>query len=162
MGDTIERKRRRLSKAILVVLLCMVYSCISGCYQQPGSHEQSITTITENTKQQRDLSTPSSRLVGHWRKVDGGADLYYGAVDPQLNFGTLILRNHNGRFKILSEDRSRAELVLRQYIRFDNAEGSVDVKCYIPENGRWMTMEWAFHDGRYTSVYHYVDGKTAP
>jgi hypothetical protein len=162
MGGTVKRKRRYFLRAGLLVLPCMVYACTGGCYQQPSHHEESVGTVAQTASQQRDLSTPSSRLVGHWENAEGGADLYYGAVDPHLNIGTLMLRNHSGRFKILSENHSRAELVLRQYIRFDNVEGSVDVKCYIPRNGRWMTMEWAFHDGNYTSVYHYVDGNTAP
>jgi len=117
--------------------------------------------------QQRDLSTPSSRLVGHWRNVNGGADLYYDFIDPQLKVGTFIISNRDGnfptQFKVLSEEPSGKDLKIREFFSLDEGQESVDLQCCIPKDGQLMTKEYTFKNGNSTLLlYRYVDGRIDP
>jgi hypothetical protein len=137
----------------------------------------------------RDLSTPSSRLVGHWERADG--QIYYGAagfgcgvinsfgtgVIPTGNISNILLeyKLRNGiilssdsknipiRYKILSEDRSGEKLVIREYWLLDYATPSDIVECYISKNGYFMVKEYIGNDGNNVLLhYHYVDNVTGP
>ena len=119
--------------------------------------------------QQRDLSTPSSRLVGHWVEVPDGCTLYYSPIDRSLDVGTYywwtpVYRSRSAvKFKILSESRSRwgKQLTTRESIPL--IDTILTVEYCIPKNGQSMTKEILFEDGRRVyQVYRYVDSKTIP
>lgn len=117
--------------------------------------------------QQRDLSTPSSRLVGHWENVNGGADIYYDFIDPQLKIGSCIISNRNGnlpvQFKVLSEEPSGKNLKIREFFSLDKGQVSFDLQCCIPKDGQSMTKEYTYSDGSNSLfIYRYVDGRVDP
>lgn len=123
----------------------------------------------------RDLSTPSSRLVGHWRNEQGTTDLYYIITDYSLKIGYFIIHNKRGRpgapirFKILSEELSGDRLIVRQFQDFRRLElvlgyritQSAVTHC-IPKHGQSMTQEQTSMGDPILSVYRYVDDKTRP
>ncbi len=64
---------------------------------------------------QRDLSTPSSRLVGHWRSRS--FEYYFSPVDQQTKEGVFIQDIEGivlyGEYQIIDEDKKGQELVFR-------------------------------------------------
>jgi len=67
--------------------------------------------------EERDLSTPSSRLVGHW-STDEGTHYYFGAVGGADKTGALIVVGSNetvGResYRVLSERPDGEELTIQ-------------------------------------------------
>lgn len=69
----------------------------------------------------RDLSTPSSRLVGHWRTINVVAmsDLYFGEIDEETGMGTFAeydLRDGTlakGTYKIVRETPGGEAITIR-------------------------------------------------
>jgi hypothetical protein len=139
---------------------------------------EAVSTNTIHYKQQRDLSTPSSRLVGHWISEDRKCELYYKLVDPSLRIGTFIVDNWNTkpsspmRFKILSEGPKADDLIIREFMpiakkaKLELAIGepitqSAITHC-IPKHGQSMTREYTSLGEQMLEVYHYVDDKTNP
>lgn len=118
----------------------------------------------------RDLSTPSGRLIGHWRSADGGGELIYSSTfDPSLRVGTYRiqsqLQNSVFRFKVISEDVSGTNLVIRNFNDVWAAQMKIaasldlsqsDVSCFISKDGRRMTQECTFGGIRSLYVYEYV------
>lgn len=130
-------------------------------------------------QKQRDLSTPSSRLVGHWENVDNNACLYFSPIDPDLKIGTYRNggKSHGRfgppfRFKVLFEDPSGTQLVIRPYgqnevLRNLSVEIKVrlwmsDVTYTLPKHGQSMTQEYTFSGSPTFGVYRYIDNKTGP
>lgn len=121
---------------------------------------------TRTYEQQRDLSTPSSRLVGHWIGVPEGDKLYYQPIDHSFEYGifTWILKsNIVAKFKILSESRSGEHLKTREYFLLDNCMERAIVEYCIPKDGISMSKEIFYEDGtRELFEYRYVDDSTHP
>lgn len=126
-------------------------------------------------RQQRDLSTPSSRLVGHWISESGSHQLYYTLSDPSLKIGTFKLHNCNENpsqpmwYKILYEDPAEDKLVIRQFRNLARLEATTgldlsesDVLCTISKDGLLMSKEYTFLGNRSLTVYRYVDNNTTP
>ena len=65
--------------------------------------------------EQRDLSTPASRLVGHWRSRT--FEYYFSPISPQTKEGVFIQDIEgmvlHGVYQIISEDQSGEELMFR-------------------------------------------------
>jgi len=65
--------------------------------------------------EQRDLSTPSSRLVGHWRSRS--FEYYFSPVDQQTKEGVFIQDIEgivlHGVYQIIDEEKDGEELVFR-------------------------------------------------
>jgi hypothetical protein len=116
----------------------------------------------------RDLSTPSKRLVGLWRNVDNGHELYYAHFDPSLQIGTftwsLQKNTYFGRFRVLSESSSGEQLQAREFVRSDTAKFfSADVAYCLPRDGQSMTKEYVLDDGQHVLlVYRYVEHRLIP
>jgi hypothetical protein len=109
----------------------------------------------------RDLSTPSSRLVGHW---EGHGILYYRPIDDALGYGTFAWLDFDGRFKIdgelkiLSESRSGKYLKTREFLTENGKTQCIVAEYCIAEDGQSMTKEAISENGsRYLFNYHYVD-----
>ena len=69
--------------------------------------------------QPRDLSTPSSRLIGHWVGMPDADRLYYQPIDHSLDYGTftwILKSNIVAKYKILSESRSGKYLKTRELL----------------------------------------------
>jgi hypothetical protein len=109
----------------------------------------------------RDLSTPSSRLVGRWDTVPNiraSKDcLYFRFTDPELKIGIFGWGDTQSQFKVLSENRSGTEVNLRMFY----AGESSDAKCCVTKDGQSLSMEWSdtllvlyFMDNEFTS-YQY-------
>jgi hypothetical protein len=128
---------------------------------------------------QRDLSTPSSRLVGHWKNFDGNGEVYYNIIDSSLKVGTKRLRNEPYgnfgppiRFKIVHEEPSGDHLVIREYndallklgaeLGIDTRKS--DITICVPKQGQSMSQEYIFCSGGSNTlqVYRYVDDKIDP
>jgi uncharacterized RDD family membrane protein YckC len=131
-------------------------------------------------QQQRDLTTPSSRLVGRWESVHNNGEEYtelcYSRTDPDMKIGTYRIHNRPGgvlgppfRFKISFEEPSGNRIVLRDFndsfYKFSIKYGgpvmppSRDVVITIPKHGMSMTMEY---DSESLTLYHYVDEQLGP
>jgi hypothetical protein len=130
---------------------------------------------------ERDLSSPSSRLVGHWENVDNNGEIYYTAIDPDLKIGTFRLAIAGGPpgrsvyFRVISEELSGNTVIIRDFRDFSELEAKTgldfsrsDIVCRISKDGQSMTQEYILsHRHRMFSVYRYshlqpIDDKTAP
>jgi len=187
MESTDERKKRWFLKVEILVLLCVVILWVLDSTAR-FSNTPSATWADRSIKYfsnivssvpQRDLSTPSSRLVGHWRNVDYDDEIYFSPIDPDLRIGTYRRRNKSDGsagpplwFKVIFEDPKGTQLVIRQYdeneeIRMLGAKIGIDfwrsdVTYTISKHGQSMTAEYIFSGSQMFSVYNYVDNKTYP
>ncbi len=134
----------------------------------------SLLKFMQTDGNRRDLSTPSTRLIGHWRSVDGD-EIIYSAPDPSLGVGTYRiqskLQNSVFRFKVISEDVSGTSLVIRNFNDVWAAQMKIatgldlsqsDVSCSMSKDGRRMTQECAVGGVRSLYVYEYVPACGGP
>jgi hypothetical protein len=106
----------------------------------------------------RDLSTPSTRLVGHWRaELDKETyDFYYGEIDPESGKGLWELCGTSdsldsiGTYTKLSEDTNGKALTLLFYdILYDESK---EWQFEIPNNGLTAKIS--------STLFTYIDDKT--
>jgi len=128
----------------------------------------------------RDLSTPSSRLVGHWVEPSHGSSVYY---TPQLSNASMgrfsTGRQHSGTYQILYEDASGTEIVLKRVapiLAFPSGESvpgtsaEVILHLCISRDGRvthLLDSVVICEDGRQVhtgngGTYRYADARTQP
>lgn len=127
--------------------------------------------------QKRNMSTPSSRLVGHWISENGDHHIFYSLIDRSLQIGTyqLSLNSYKTKssdpikFKIISEKSSGTRLVIREFPNNTKLEATTgldlsksDIVCCISKDGKSMSQEYKFLEKRHLSIYHYVDGRVDP
>lgn len=114
----------------------------------------------------RDLSTPSSRLVGHWIGVPYGGRLFYPPIDRSLDYGTFTwIPMWDGvvKFNVLSESRSGNYLTTREFLESDFSMESLNVEYCISKDGQSMTREITTESGsRCLFKYRYVDNLSHP
>jgi len=167
------KSKQRISWAMFACLIAILMVIILN---QTGFLPNVAKTLGSNV-QKRDLSTPSSRLVGLWKNVDYNGEVYYSLIDPELRIGTYRLRNTSNvnfgppiRFKILNEERSGDKLIIREFndnllklgARIGIDVRMSDITCCIPKHGRSMTKEYTFGGEPILSVYRYVGDKSHP
>jgi hypothetical protein len=149
--------------ALLIIILIAIIAA-------RFSNTPAITKADSNPvyEQQRDLSTPSSRLIGHWVGV-GGPDtdrLYYQPIGHSLDYGTFtwILKSSIvAKFKILSESRSGNYLKTREFFLLDNCMDGATAEYCISKDGLSMSKDMFYEDGKYDYFeYYYVDSRTQP
>jgi len=164
---------------LIIIFLGIIASRFTGtpADTQGGASVPSFTEIVSSLPK-RDLSTPSSRLVGHWVGDKGGSELYFSPVCPSLQIGTYILDNWNTKpsppmtFKVLFEDTSGKCLIIREYSKHSHLlelgakigmkMTMSDVTLCISKDGQSMTREYIQGWTPVLEVLHYVDEKTIP
>jgi hypothetical protein len=119
----------------------------------------------------RDLSRPSTRLVGHWEDEHrGGAECYYGPVDPSTRVGSYVLVDTDGRtghnyYKIVAENirENKLTIELRTEKGSTDAKDHVYVDLEIAPDGYRMDRRLVIKGLPLSDrVYYYVDSKTSP
>ncbi|MFQ6036691.1 MAG: hypothetical protein ACE5NM_12710 [Sedimentisphaerales bacterium] len=155
---------------LAVAVLVLIFMIVVGLSNSP----QDIFAKS----QQRDLSTPSSRLIGHWKNVEGDGGVYYSPIDPALRIGTYRLCNTPYgsygppfQFRILFEEPSGQKLIIRVFknLALKQLEATTgldfsksDIVCCISKDGQLMSQEYTCMGERVLVVYRYVDNKTTP
>jgi len=110
--------------------------------------------------EQRDLSTPASRLVGHWRSRT--FEYYFSAVNPQTNEGIFIQDIEgivlHGVYQVIDEEKNGEELVFR----FNVPEvGQGRGLFRIQQDGLKMEVrEFPYPKANYVALY--VDDQLTP
>lgn len=106
----------------------------------------------------RDLSSPSSRIIGHWRSKS--VDYYFQPINKDTLIGNLIIVNDGisyfSRWKLISEERG-GELIGIQF--FDPL--IYNIEYIIPKNG----LEIRTPNGSanlYPILFTFVDNKSKP
>jgi len=167
--------------AILIIVLVAIIAVRFSDTPAATRADRSIRYFSNivSSEPQRDLSTPSSRLVGHWRNVKSGDEVYFSPIDPDLRIGTYRYRNKSDGsvgppfwFKVIFENSKGTQLVLRDYdmneeIRKVGAKIGIelwqsDVTYTISKQGQSMTAEYIFSGNQTLSVFRYIDNKTSP
>jgi hypothetical protein len=153
---------------VLAILAGLTAQQKSSAVQQKDVWDLAQQRLTAQQGNQRDLSSPSSRLAGHWE------GRYYSPVDPELKIGTYRLIMSDGRvgppirFRVISEQSSENHLVIREYAYDPQIEAlgldtsKSDIECCISKDGQLMTRDYVFMGHRMFTVTHYIDDKTAP
>ena len=151
----LDRQAKWVAVGILAVgLIGIVVVCVSDTPTATRANKIDFVSL----QQQRDLSTPSSRLVGHW---EGDGTLYYRPIDRSLGYGTYTWGNVPVQFKVLSESRSGTYLRTREFLKLDSGAHCANVEYCIPKDGQSMTKEIVFNDGSQGLFkYSYVDDST--
>jgi hypothetical protein len=113
----------------------------------------------------RDLSTPASRLVGHWITA-GNTHNYFGPTDTLSDIGNLTWvevaaggKVVKHRYKVISQTPAGEQLTLQ--ILFGAGGDRVD-QCVIAKDGK--TMIWTLTVAGITigDTATYVDQRTRP
>jgi len=106
----------------------------------------------------RDLSTPSRRLVGHWRSTTGlEAEYFVSEIDSKTGQGTIT------KYDL----RDGTVYILKYRIRDEQPKGNkVAIIATGPEGGQNQIEFSVAEDGSggtmHTFYIKYVDGKTEP
>jgi len=115
----------------------------------------------------RELTTPSNRLVGHWR-TEAGTHLYFGRGDPKTKLGSYILNDASGntyyhQYKIIGESSAGERLVV--LVLFGSGEARKE-EFYASKDGLSLmgVFEIDFIDTTFvdTITLKYVDNKISP
>jgi len=110
--------------------------------------------------EQRDLSTPASRLVGHWRSRT--FEYYFSPVDPQTREGIFIQDIEgivlHGVYEIIDEE-PRGELLVFRFRIPEIGQGRGSFR--IQQDGLKMAVrEFPYQKANYVALY--VDEQLAP
>jgi hypothetical protein len=113
----------------------------------------------------RDLSTPSSRLVGHWSAAtDLKFEYYFSKIDSKTNEGTITVYEPNngtvstGKYTIASETPSGQKVTLGVTMWWSNGDGLIDF--VVKEDGTTAIVEGTTYS--LNTRINYVDSKTKP
>ena len=122
----------------------------------------------------RDLSTPASRIVGHWRAdvelVDLHVDAYFGAPDGDGVGAVTFASNEegatgSGTYRVVSEEADGEALTAE--LAFGGQREEVTVT--VPRDGKTIRVRLpdagtlaAATGGPMSLTLDYVDGKQAP
>ncbi len=107
----------------------------------------------------RDLSTPTSRLVGHWESSNDRflTHVIYSPVDAS-GVGTCsdVDGSVHFTFKVLSEDRAGTTIVMREYV---DGVALQDVELSVAKDGHSMAKAYDFKGVRCVTSYNYLGGR---
>jgi hypothetical protein len=111
----------------------------------------------------RDMSTPSARLVGHWESEAGDA-VYYGVIDPSTGRGTYWLVQPDGgrakhEYMILSETPNGDDVTIQLHLRGGSRRTE---RCRVQRNGVYLDCDKAIVGIQIESSLEYVDEATSP
>ena len=109
---------------------------------------------------QRDYSTPASRLVGHWRSRT--FEYYFSPVDPQTKEGVFIQDIEgivlNGIYQIIDEVPHGEQLVFRFSVpKVGQGRGSFRIQ---QDGVKMEVREFPYPKANYVALY--VDDQQAP
>jgi hypothetical protein len=149
-------------KTCVVIFLLPLLIC--AC-----SFSQNLTPTTNDYREQskldfkRDLTTPSLRLIGHW-KSKVGDNLYYSAIDTSQGIGSYFLVQPNGNvahyhYSIVSE-MSNGERVKVKLLNSD--DWSRVETYYISKDGKRMIIETVLLGFEVSATLEYIDSKITP
>jgi hypothetical protein len=105
----------------------------------------------------RDLSKPSTRLVGHWQSESASnrSDLYFSPIDKNTKIGNLVIDDKDGvfyvQYRVVSEDLD-GEKLQWQWIQPGVSPMLLNIR--VKKDGLKMTDA--------TRAYNYIDSKTSP
>lgn len=95
---------------------------------------------------QRDLSTPTSRIVGHWVNEYGTMDLFIGPIDPATNEGTLVriypdkaVWKEILKRSFTEAGKQKSDVELDEMLNFYESAGMIGRKS--PENYRIISFD---------------------
>jgi len=130
-----------------------------------------VIEIVSANDAQRNLSTPLSRLVGHWKRDTIRNHFYFGPLNLDtgtgsfihvypLRFGETGFRTEYGKYKLVTQDPSDKSITIIIIRRDDENEN--ETTYFIEKNG--SKMFGARPDGTIVDdlVLLYVDSKTSP
>lgn len=146
------------------VVIFLLHLLISAC-----TFSQNLTAATNDYRDQskidlkRDLTTPSLRLIGHW-KSEAGDNLYYSTIDTSTGIGSYFLVQPNGNvahyhYSIVSE-MPNGERVKVKLLYSD--DWSREETYYISKGGKRMIIETVLLGFEVSATLEYVDSKTTP
>jgi hypothetical protein len=149
-------------KTCVVIFLLPLLIC--AC-----SFSKNLTPTTNDYREQskldfkRDLTTPSLRLIGHW-KSKVGDNLYYSAIDTSQGIGSYFLVQPNGNvahyhYSIVSE-MSNGERVKVKLLNSD--DWSRVETYYISKDGKRMIIETVLLGFEVSATLEYIDSKITP
>ena len=119
-----------------------------------------IAVLLASCRDSRDLSTPSSRLVGHWRGFfDDSREIFFGPIDDQTKIGNEVeVSNGNAfyhQYRVVQEELNGVKIV---YEPFSDLIGVHPQKeFWITKDGKTMT-----NANNSLEVFEYLDSKTEP
>lgn len=114
---------------------------------------------------ERDLSTPASRLIGHWTdKLD--EDFYYGVPDTKGKMlGDMIWVDPNGRtlyhkYRIVNQELTGEQITIEEH--YHKGLGSKPVTLMISKDGQKMKSTKRILGMNIASEHKYVDDQVRP
>lgn len=108
----------------------------------------------------RDLSTPSSRLVGHWcGRFSDDREIFFGPIDDQTKIGNVVevvnIEAFYHQYRVVKEELNGVTIV---YEPFSDLIGVHPQKeFWITKDGKTMT-----NANNSLEVFEYLDSKTEP
>lgn len=132
----------------LVVLVIMAFFILSAC----GGG--------------RDFSTPSSRLVGHWKVMYTTIEFYFSEIDEETGEGTFAMYNgeddtlSKGTYVLVEETPEGKDVIIRPTFSGDTASGKFTLKVQKDGLKAVLEMEEMFSDDSVYGALEYIDDKT--
>lgn len=115
----------------------------------------------------RDLSTPSSKLAGHWLNRETGQHLYFHDIQREHSMGRSTRLNADGefihsKFKMIREKSNEDLLIIRDFlpVRYGATPfppALVDYNVHISKDGQSLTLERLQMESPHnSSTYDYI------
>jgi hypothetical protein len=113
--------------------------------------------------EKRDLSTPAARLIGHWKSMTGGVEVYYSPIDEATGKGTMTTDPKRPEVGTISNDYTvESETADGEALAIMLSDGQTmkfKMDLEISKNGLFMFMD-ARADVK--AEYRYMNELTAP
>lgn len=131
--------------AALLLVPAVLLLLVSGCRKEKG----------------RDMSTPSARLVGHWRAMQGGVEIYFSGIDPASGKGIMMTDPKRAEVGVISNEyklvSEKAAGEVMTIMLSDGETMKFEMEIEVSENGLFMFM-----DKKARAEYRYLDALTKP
>jgi len=117
----------------------------------------------------RDLSTPATRLVGHWLNLSDSTHLYFGPTDPTTHTGTVRQRAAGSggrvvRFRYtIGPQAPVGEQIAVEIVSSDGAHWCERYHRFrVAPDGQAMTRSFLCGDIMVQQIFRYLDARTVP
>jgi alpha-tubulin suppressor-like RCC1 family protein len=121
-----------------------------------------------SVQRRRDLSTPATRLVGHWTSPSDGLEFYFGPIDATTGTGALtqVVAGQGGevarlRYSIVARDPAGEADEVELRIEGGGAVGRIN-RLAVAREGQTLTWFLVMGDIGRERDLRYVDARIAP
>lgn len=178
VNKAVSRRNKTIGYSLLGIVLVYIIISVFIAIKPKNTIASNDSWKSSNSYSSHQIIShvpTSKRIVGHWRDIDDGHELFFQPIDSSLKVGTYRLMNRNSspsrpiRFTILIDAPN--SMMVNEYKKLPGGVASyletssnVTTMCTykISDDGKRMTKDSIFMGSPMLSVYRYVDNRISP